>query len=1109
MRKNIYRIGMLAVAALAFFSCQKEQEPEIEKARRFVEVTFSKDDQTRTAVSEGQSSASYIWTQGDENYLHVYENGVEGSVEGISYSQDMSEATLTVSFDPSSATSFEYTATYGSNLSNKGNPLIPAEQHPATTSFDPAADVMISKVVTSPTALSSISFTMGRVVTVNKMTLTGLDVSEKVSKVEFELSAYMSSRYMIGDKSFTGNSNKLTFKYTEAAVSADGTFPVYFVSAPVDAAGIVGVVVTTDKNVYTKTSSLNPNPFNGKTITFAIGTMKRFTMAMSGYGEPIGTAVNYTLVECADDIAAGGEYIFVSTKKDDAGLCAASSYATGSNHYYTSTDVTANNKIIAIDAQPAMVFTLEAGATPGQYYIKDSDGMYLSWSTGNGNTVYRGDKGDTDAYLWTISLSDGIANVGTADRIMQYNSASPRFACYTSTQTSISLYVNDNTIIPDPRTAVTLSFSPANPADLTLGDTFTEPTLTVDPSEAPVAYSVETVPANIATINASTGKLTITAAGTITVTATVSDVVNYKPASESYSLTVVDPNVVDYVTLPWAYPEGDASATSSGIQAITGVTAVGLGSDYAAGNAPYQIKLDGDGDYFQIKTDGAIGQVSVKYKMIGGSSSSSLTFSESSDGNTFTEVQSLYISGDQNSTGVLTTTNAFASGSRYVKIVFTKGSNVGIGGISITQAGPAVTWNLESIAVSTAPTKTTYTAGEVFDPAGMVVTGHFVDADDNTNTKNEEVTGYTITPDGALAVSDTQVTISYQGKTATQNITVNAAPAGNDGSLEHPYTVAEALAIINGYSNKQKSASEVYVSGIIANVGSYNSTYHSVTYDISDDGQNANTLEIYSGKFVANTNFSSNDQISVDDQVIVYGYLYLYGSTKEMYQDSYIYSLNGITKALTLAAPTVTTNASAKQITVAWTAATGTESTVSYVINCGTQSYNATAAGSHTFTMADYGTYNVSVEATASDAVSATVATTAILVNPSSTVPSPETITFSTLGLTNDTQYSDPFDGGNFTITFGGGSNDGKYYTTGSGIRTYGDGTITIASTYKIKEIAFTWSGSNAPTSDVASPSGYSTSTKKWTGSAKSIVLTRPSGSGHWRLQSVTVTYDE
>ena len=35
------------------------------------------------------------------------------------------------------------------------------------------------------------------------------------------------------------------------------------------------------------------------------------------------------------------------------------------------------------------------------------------------------------------------------------------------------------------------------------------------------------------------------------------------------------------------------------------------------------------------------------------------------------------------------------------------------------------------------------------------------------------------------------------------------------------------------------------------------------------------------------------------------------------------------------------------------------------------------------------------------------------------------TIDFSTLGLENGVQYTTPFDGSDFTVTFGGGANDG------------------------------------------------------------------------------------
>lgn len=84
----------------------------------------------------------------------------------------------------------------------------------------------------------------------------------------------------------------------------------------------------------------------------------------------------------------------------------------------------------------------------------------------------------------------------------------------------------------------------------------------------------------------------------------------------------------------------------------------------------------------------------------------------------------------------------------------------------------AVTETLTSIVVTMAPTKTNYTAGETFDPTGMVVTATYSDG------TTKEVTGYTIIPDAALTTNDARITISYtEGsvtQTTTQDITVNA-----------------------------------------------------------------------------------------------------------------------------------------------------------------------------------------------------------------------------------------------------------------------------------------------------------------------------------------------
>ena len=125
-----------------------------------------------------------------------------------------------------------------------------------------------------------------------------------------------------------------------------------------------------------------------------------------------------------------------------------------------------------------------------------------------------------------------------------------------------------------------------------------------------------------------------------------------------------------------------------------------------------------------------------------------------------------------------------------------------------------------------------------------------------------------------------------------------------------------------------------------------------------------------------------------------------------------------------------------------------------------------------------------------------------------------ETITFANCGLENSVQYP-IINGKNVKISFGGNDgkigNNGKYYNTGSGVRIYGDGYIQISSEKAISKIVYTFAGKDyKPTSDdVSDPSGYSVDSDTWTGSAKSVKLSRPTGTGNWRLQKVEVTLAE
>lgn len=89
-------------------------------------------------------------------------------------------------------------------------------------------------------------------------------------------------------------------------------------------------------------------------------------------------------------------------------------------------------------------------------------------------------------------------------------------------------------------------------------------------------------------------------------------------------------------------------------------------------------------------------------------------------------------------------------------------------GVSCTFEATVLEDSLTGIEITNPPTKVAYTAFEDFVPAGMVVTATY------DSGKTADVTAScTFAPSTALEVTDTQVTVTYQGQTDTQDITVS------------------------------------------------------------------------------------------------------------------------------------------------------------------------------------------------------------------------------------------------------------------------------------------------------------------------------------------------
>ena len=115
--------------------------------------------------------------------------------------------------------------------------------------------------------------------------------------------------------------------------------------------------------------------------------------------------------------------------------------------------------------------------------------------------------------------------------------------------------------VADTRTDVTLSFPEAS-YNASLGSAFEAPTLTADPAAASSEVTYSSSNTSVATVNTSTGAVTLVGAGTTTITAAISGSENYKDASASYSLTVIDPNVKT-VAATWAFSTGATGQNAS------------------------------------------------------------------------------------------------------------------------------------------------------------------------------------------------------------------------------------------------------------------------------------------------------------------------------------------------------------------------------------------------------------------------------------------------------------------------------------------------------------------------------------------------------------------
>ena len=244
MKKMFRNLMLVAVAAMGLASCQNESIQEITRPQEVAMTIIAEADDTRTVIDEANSRVN--WSEGDK--LKVIENSATYRTTTAINIDGNGKAQFTVAFPANTtATSFTYNAIYPEDAvveddadkvdAAKIKVIVKDQQMPTATSFDPAADILVSKQIETEAQPTELNMQFKRLVALGKMTLNNLPADAAIEKVIFTAGTddVLAGRNYVnattGEVSqygYYGKTNTLTMNYNEPIATRD----IYFACNP-------------------------------------------------------------------------------------------------------------------------------------------------------------------------------------------------------------------------------------------------------------------------------------------------------------------------------------------------------------------------------------------------------------------------------------------------------------------------------------------------------------------------------------------------------------------------------------------------------------------------------------------------------------------------------------------------------------------------------------------------------------------------------------------------------------------------------------------------------------------------------------------------------------
>ena len=482
MKKFFRSLMLVALSAMGFVACQNEfAEPDVNvPASDDVVVSFvSEEPTTRTSVDTSDDAAPKFSWNDSESFAVLEQTDALAVGSNVAFEKVDGKAKISAAFAAKEGKE-EYSyvtihpaegyvaaeSIYAATLS------LPDTQSMADASYDPCADLMVSRVVTTakqPTEAQQVQFT--RLAAVVKMTLKNLalEAGDEVEKVIFSAEGKALAGTITADLT-APHDFVVAEGVSSVSVATTSKNDVYFTVLPtvLEAGESYTITVVTNKKFYIKQGTIA----DGKTLSLEAGMVNRFGVNMMG----VMGSDKWTLVRDASTLKQGDIVTIVAKDYDKA-----ISKKLYSNASETSTSARRDAVDIAkvkdyliatADVQP---FTLVTGSVEGTFSFYDAAREKFLVSN-NSSSRYLISQPYIDAntsFAFTINAEDGDATIKNVEgdypnNMIRYYNASRYFYSATYLNQAVCVYrlegsvgaiptVPANVIVPDEDESVVIA----------------------------------------------------------------------------------------------------------------------------------------------------------------------------------------------------------------------------------------------------------------------------------------------------------------------------------------------------------------------------------------------------------------------------------------------------------------------------------------------------------------------------------------------------------------------------------------------------------------------------------------------------------------------------